>query len=458
MLHFRQSSVNTARGPRRTARVALAAALLWTVQAHAALRVDDGSAPRGNNDVSSQPSRLVTGDPAQIDAVVAGGPGATAILAITPVAAKVGSYPPGTTIVGNELRAPIGGFRAWFEVQLSNWDPNGDNVPPLKVYQVKLDCSGYTSGKGAPLADPVIPCTNDAPGNNLCRGLFGEVWATCFGGFCRGGYLDSSGTQRPADNWCAPDGCESPDIAINIRSCFYGTGIFFAVYNGPVRTDGHIVYYGGTHVVDIPPGAKGKYCVELFHDETFLADTSAPPNDIPTAQENGFCVNIVTGQCCFGLGTSDQGCVDDVLRSECDDEPGPVVFTPDHRCPPIGPDCAHIGACCDTLNAQCEDRVEEGACQGTHRAWTRNAFCDQVECTADTGACCDRDPFAASCADNVVLSDCQCATCTWRKLAACAEIECTQISIPTTSEWGLAILTLLLLTGAKIYFGRSKVA
>ncbi|MFH0980817.1 MAG: hypothetical protein V2A79_04690 [Planctomycetota bacterium] len=142
MLHLRQSAVNAARGSRRTAALALAAALLWRVQAHAAPGVGDGSALRGKDHVTSQPARLVSGDPAQIDTVVAGEPAATAILGVTPVPAKVGSYPPGTTIVGSELRAYVGGFRAWFEVQLSDWDPNGDNVPPLKIYQVKIDASG----------------------------------------------------------------------------------------------------------------------------------------------------------------------------------------------------------------------------------------------------------------------------------------------------------------------------
>jgi len=39
----------------------------------------------------------------------------------------------------------------------------------------------------------------------------------------------------------------------------------------------------------------------------------------------------------------------------------------------------------------------------------------------------------------------------------CSEIECTHNSIPTMSQWGLAVLTLLLLIGAKVYFGRRQV-
>lgn len=202
MLHLRQSAVNAARGSRRTARVALAAAMLWSVQAHAAPGVGDDSAPRGKDSPSSQPARLVSGDPAQVNAVVAGGPGPTAILAITPVPAKVGSYPPDTSIAGNELRAYAGGFRAWFEVQLSNWDPDDDNVPALKVFQVKIDCAGYMSGKGAPLDVAFVPCD----GNAMCFAAFGETWARCYGGTCKASYLDKSGTKRPADNWCTPGG------------------------------------------------------------------------------------------------------------------------------------------------------------------------------------------------------------------------------------------------------------
>jgi len=35
----------------------------------------------------------------------------------------------------------------------------------------------------------------------------------------------------------------------------------------------------------------------------------------------------------------------------------------------------------------------------------------------------------------------------------CDEIKCWHNPIPTVSEWGLVVMTLLLLTGAKVYFG-----
>lgn len=221
------------------------------------------------------------------------------------------------------------------------------------------------------------------------------------------------------------------------------------------RSDQGIVYYGGTLVLDIPVAAKGKYSVDLNHDETFIACLGCPPGDIPTLAETGFLVNIVTGQCCFGLGMPDEGCVDGVLRSECDAEPGPFVFTPEERCLPEGPECAHVGACCDTLAGECEDDKLEGDCQGMHRVWSSGVTCPEVPCAPDLGACCNHAPFG-SCTDDAALSDCGCTSCTWHKLQNCAEIECAQTSIPTTSEWGLAIMTLLLLKVAKVYFGQAS--
>ncbi len=233
-------------------------------------------------------------------APVLGGTPPTAIIKVVPVPAKVGSYPGGTTIVGNELFAPSGGFRAWFEVKLSNWDPNGDGSPALLVYQIKIDSSGYADadapGDQPDLAPPGIPCTNDAAGDTLCRAAFGEAWAKCHSGTCKAGYNTASGTDRPADNWCAPGGCVPSDVDVSTYSYRY-----YAVYSAPlIRSDGGIEYYGGTLVLDIPAGAIGTYTVNLMQPETFMADTSEPPNEIPTASATGFKVTIGgSGACCY---------------------------------------------------------------------------------------------------------------------------------------------------------------
>jgi hypothetical protein len=82
-----------------------------------------------------------------------------------------------------------------------------------------------------------------------------------------------------------------------------------------VRPDEGNVYYGGTLVLDIPAAARGRYAVNLNADQTFLCECLATPADIPTAVEAGFFVNIVTGSCCYGLGSPSSGCGDKGLPS-----------------------------------------------------------------------------------------------------------------------------------------------
>mgnify|MGYP001584142731 CR=1 FL=1 len=72
---------------------------------------------------------------------------------------------------------------------------------------------------------------------------------------------------------------------------------------------------------------------------------------------------------------------------------------------------------------------------------------------AVTGACCDHDPFGG-CTDGVSQTECDCGRCEWTEDALCDDVECPRDSIPTVGAWGLAVLTLLLLTGAKVAFAR----
>ncbi len=70
------------------------------------------------------------------------------------------------------------------------------------------------------------------------------------------------------------------------------------------------------------------------------------------------------------------------------------------------------------------------------------------------GACCDQQ--SGDCQNAVVKTACACPNCVWTGAVDCADIECEAefVAIPTVSQWGLVVLTLLLLTGAKIGFGR----
>jgi hypothetical protein len=75
---------------------------------------------------------------------------------------------------------------------------------------------------------------------------------------------------------------------------------------------------------------------------------------------------------------------------------------------------------------------------------------DSCNCSADCGLAAHTEQVGSTCNDGID-NDCDAAT-------DCADSDCGPDPtcmgiIPTVSEWGLVILALLLLTGAKVYFG-----
>jgi len=88
--------------------------------------------------------------------------------------------------------------------------------------------------------------------------------------------------------------------------------------------------------------------------------------------------------------------------------------------------------------------------------WSKGQSCTAVGCSADLGACCDHETFGGCTETTFVGCPTEGTKNEWTKEATCAEIECTHVAIPTVSEWGIVVLTLLLLVGAKVYFGRRQ--
>ncbi len=84
--------------------------------------------------------------------------------------------------------------------------------------------------------------------------------------------------------------------------------------------------------------------------------------------------------------------------------------------------------------------------------------CDEAldMCVEQTGACCDQGAFGGC--TETTNDGCQGDDLVWHEELTCEDIECTHEAIPTVSQWGLVVLTLLLLIGAKIYFARRETA
>jgi hypothetical protein len=366
----------------------LVGALAFAVGAYAAPRTADKSASRGSTTTSvrSDSALLVTGSPEQVQSVVAGTP-PVARLKITPrpiaqlTAAQAAQYPAGSTVVGDELSAFNGGFRAWFNFQAGEWDPNGDANPvPPGTAQVKLDAMGYmdadTSDPGTGVGDdgdqddlttPVIACAN----NGGCITAFEDVQAVCEGGFCKPAFDDKDGNlpspycQTP-DEFAGFGACDQADCATAVPniSCFAITPSAWPndQYDGSMRNF-------ATLIIDIPANAKGRYTVNLLTDESFLATSESPPVQVETLSETGFTVNIVTGACCSEIGTPGVHCTEGLTQAECNAETAPVFWQPNLVCPAVCIECA--GATQAEADALCND----------------NDACSVESCNTGVGLC-----------------------------------------------------------------------
>lgn len=193
--------------------------------------------------------------------------------------------------------------------------------------------------------------------------------------------------------------------------------------------------------------------VRLFHEENgLLVDRTLSSN--PTAQ-------MVTGRVysfsrfmLLGMGAvTEITCPPDaILQCPADTSPASTGF-------------ATATGTGGLISVTFDDsNVPNAAGKSITRTWTATdgfsgAVCQQsidVVLDACPGACCDHDTFG-SCTVTTAMA-CDCKKCVWREELTCEDIECLHNSIPTVSQWGLVILTLLLLTGAKIYFARRHTA
>jgi len=174
------------------------------------------------------------------------------------------------------------------------------------------------------------------------------------------------------------------------------------------------------------------------------------------------CVNtLICGACCDrspGLGGV---CTESVEEALCQ---GPYqVWTLGATCAEVN--CEEIrGACCDDIAGTCQMTFQAG-CVGSNRIWTADATCADVACEPIPGACCDHinpDPLSlvGVCTNGVIQADCVGDNLTWTKGTACSAVPCDAVfqPIPTVSEWGMVVLALLLLVGAKLYYGAPRFA
>jgi hypothetical protein len=167
---------------------------------------------------------------------------------------------------------------------------------------------------------------------------------------------------------------------------------------------------------------------------------------------------------CAGRECGSDGCGGICAPNNCDDG----NLCTDDSCGTDGL-CAHTNntvACDDSLFCTVGDICGGGACNGTPNLCSDSIDCTHDACIEATDSC--THTADASLCDNALFCDgveicdltlgCLDGADPCDATQTCYEYKdhCFDNIIPTVSEWGLVILTLLLLTGAKVYFSRRQ--
>jgi hypothetical protein len=221
----------------------------------------------------------------------------------------------------------------------------------------------------------------------------------------------------------------------------------------------------------------------------------AGTTQIIQVEKKSVCGGPRVGSCCDtnGLDGDPFGCVDNVLQADC--MGAYDTWTESGKCADIVcdciPDCA--GATCgdNGCGGSCGDCDDGDACNGmetcnagrtcdagTPVVCTDGNACNGLEtCDSATGACVGGTPINCSngqACDGVETCNPSNGACIPGTPVNCDDgVACTvdtcvepggtcvnddsDCAIPTVSEWGLVVLALMLLIGAKVYFGRRQV-
>lgn len=221
-----------------------------------------------------------------------------------------------------------------------------------------------------------------------------------------------------------------------------------------------------------------------------------PGNSLPTSttinvRKKSVCAGDSVGACCDTNG-ADQGCSDNVTSANC--QGADKVWTDQGKCVDITCDCIPscsagpnpcgddgCGGSCGTCgdgdvcngeetcgpNGQCVAGMplvcnDGNACNGVESCNPSSGCVPGTPLTCNDGVACNGvetcNP-SSGCVSGTAVNcddgrDCSVDTCN-EPDGSCSYDE-SDCSIPTVSEWGLVVLTLMLLIGAKVYFGRRQ--
>ncbi len=192
------------------------------------------------------------------------------------------------------------------------------------------------------------------------------------------------------------------------------------------------------------------------------------------------CAQGHLGSCCDTNG-ADAGCTDNVLSGACSG--ADKLWTENGKCADVGcaciPDCTGADCGDDGCGGSCGDCSDNNACNGVETCVNRNCVAGTPLVCNDNNACngfescipasgcvpgtplkCNDGDFCNGTETCNPSSGCVPGTIPCPENTTCNEDAdaCDPNSIPTVSEWGIVVLALLLLVGAKTTFRRIRKA
>lgn len=286
-------------------------------------------------------------------------------------------------IVGRQITIPLGGQQVTLELRISGWDPDMDGDPQIGAYQATLDAAGFSSGTGDSLMALTTPTVEAGAFIISKRCTVGQM-VSASGQNCSGGQ------PCPPNEFCIDNqdfvlANLSPLTAISFEDANYKYGgVSQALNTG--RVDQGLSYYGGTLILEVPPGAMGTYTIGFISDVnfTFLNDAQAllitPVDLLPALITIGCTTNadcndgsMCTTDACLRTNVCQNTPTYDVNTSCC--HPGTGALTPlsdgddctADVCDPQTGSVSHPAepdgtACDDGIVCTLDDTCESGQC------------------------------------------------------------------------------------------------
>ncbi|MDO8629903.1 MAG: DUF4215 domain-containing protein, partial [Phycisphaerales bacterium] len=176
-------------------------------------------------------------------------------------------YPPGTVILGTEIRIPAGPQRLWFEVRIAGWVPR-----LLRSWQVVYGremlqgINASPPNPGVDLTPAVQSCTADTDCVAAISGIVcGSGTSRCRTGFCEAVFQNKCDTEWIFTGVSEVSFTSEPQIA------FYGVA-----FAGQEIVDMGGEYYAGTLVIDVPASAAGTYQLTPWFGLLLLDENKCP--------------------------------------------------------------------------------------------------------------------------------------------------------------------------------------